>query len=623
MPSKKSLFVCSIALAGIMTACSVAAPSANLNLEQATQLVLDQVIHPNKLDHIVILFSLEEPLAEGDILEAFRPFESDEDLNRTEIDEETWFFWLEDNPGAHFAHENRFVFVNRANGDIRVVEDNWWPMLDGTGLWVKESDYWNRDNWIYSNIINSDPGAKTNNSPTRYISAQSLFQEGEGYFLSGHGNGSAVVINGWEEGQSGKDNFSINSLGMIGVLGDDDKGGLDTDYLGPPIEGGPVPSGESNLDDLRAWFKGKAQSMKPGETLFVYVTGHGWMTKGGTGYIGDISENTMKGWLEDFDNGVNIIFVGQACHSGSFLDSMSDVADVAVSSSNVGDPSYMDIDPNWHLFGWVYDPNPDDEGSEFSSGLIEGFVGLFSSPESMEEVETRTENSGESFWVAATGLAYVHAVENDVSYLSGFSTPDLVHGDKSWASSTPTPAPANVTAVPTNPSATDETDKSGEILDHGSLYNWEFYSYQQPQNCSTGAPISDPQADIESVSVELHSDKMAFWVNMAEMATHEDYSFAIVPNIYSQGEVYGFTYELHNSQLTTGAVNLNNGELLADQDEGIDISRLDEFNQFKFELPFSIFPGDVDQIIIQTFHASSADGPVSCGIEGPFVLNGN
>ena len=123
-----------------------------LSFEEAAQVVLDEVVKPDSLDHPVIVFGWPTALTVEDELQTY----AQEDLTTPGetifVEQESWFFWVDDAPGAYFVHPNRFVLVAVEGGEVTSSDQEWWPVLNGKGLWLEKAEYWDEANWIFSNL---------------------------------------------------------------------------------------------------------------------------------------------------------------------------------------------------------------------------------------------------------------------------------------------------------------------------------------------------------------------------------------------------------------------------------------------------------------------------------------
>src|SRR3990170_5954998 len=120
--------------------------------EEARQVVLDEVVQPESLDRPVIVFALPDPLRSGDQIGPYNKEGYGPAVVPTTIEDDVWFFWIDDAPGARFSHPGRFVLISQATGEVTIAEHAWWPVLNGEGLWTEGDEYWDEGNWAFSNL---------------------------------------------------------------------------------------------------------------------------------------------------------------------------------------------------------------------------------------------------------------------------------------------------------------------------------------------------------------------------------------------------------------------------------------------------------------------------------------
>jgi hypothetical protein len=142
---------------------------------------------------------------------------------------------------------------------------------------------------------------------------------------------------------------------------------------------------------------------------------------------------------------VHIIVIIDSCFSGDFIDGLNEFADITITSTDGSTPSYGAELGNHKLDG-VSDPNPDDEGGEFSSGFRLGWKEILKDKTKLDEARRRAESSGTGFWEEVAALSYVRALELDAAYLNGKTSPLSVRGaaqTRPGATATPqdTPTP--------------------------------------------------------------------------------------------------------------------------------------------------------------------------------------
>jgi hypothetical protein len=329
-------------------------PSKQLTKDEAIQILVDEVIHPETLDHIVYAFTFDTALQTGDKIAPWLPdplpgsVETFPNLTYRESQKPEWFFWVDDVPRGQFQHSNRFVFVDAMTGDVELSEEQWWPVFNDVSLWNSSADYWNPDNWAYTNdnlsgsvllgyISDSKPSGRT--SKTVPLPP---------------GNNGAILINGWSNGQTGKEGFEDDLVGMGLFWGT--YPGFDTVKVNPPNNKKP---------NIRDAFNDTSDN----KDVVVYIAAHGGIDATGEPYVScggtKVTEDALCAMAQEHKN-TTYKYVIQGCHSGGFIDSLKKLNNTAkiITACLSNESSYFDWDPS-------YDPNPTDKGSEFSSGFLE------------------------------------------------------------------------------------------------------------------------------------------------------------------------------------------------------------------------------------------------------------
>jgi len=439
-------------------------PFGGLDFDTASQRVIDDVIQPAALDHPVIVFGLQDPIGPDDDLslpdiEGYEPSQVP-----TAPDSPSWFFWIEDAPGALFVHPTRFVLVRRSDGALTVQDQEWWPVLNGEPQWTDDQAYWDAANWVYSSGVTRI--ANRSHSEGHMLAALDVARPPQG--TSG-GKTVGLVLNGWKPGQSLKDMFETDSKGIHDALKDS---GFDVTYLGPKEDTNPDRDGEFDDKVWIPWFLQKAKELKDGDTLFVYLTGHGFVGHKGNGFAGPMGEDTLVTQLKRFEPGVHIIVLVQACHSGAFINGLRTVADVTVVSTSDQDAAYADLDTGQLSKLKKPDVNDADTGSEFVSGFVEDWNADRNDPKAQATAKARAQRSGTNTWEEMAALAYISAVAKDVTAQNGMEFPSLVRGapgtrptatPTATATLAPTATPT-ATATPTDTPTATTTRPATETL---------------------------------------------------------------------------------------------------------------------------------------------------------------
>lgn len=126
-----SFLSCLLALLGPTAA-------AALTFAQARDLVVSGVILPSANVADLVAYGRSTLLVSGDVVGS-----SDDPGSYRTITADTWFFWIDDDKTAHYAHATRFVFVDDATSTVSVENWEWWPAINGTEIWDTRQDRFN------------------------------------------------------------------------------------------------------------------------------------------------------------------------------------------------------------------------------------------------------------------------------------------------------------------------------------------------------------------------------------------------------------------------------------------------------------------------------------------------
>jgi hypothetical protein len=482
-----TLILVSCLVAILLSSCgdSGAEPAAkNLSFEEAAQLVLDEVVQPDGLDHEVIVFGWPETLTADDELTVYAAEDLTTPGETIEVEEESWFFWIDDAPGAYFVHPNRYVIVSVEEGAVSTSNQEWWPVLNGRGLWLEEAEYWDQANWIYSNL-EASPSTESRFHGTYKLAQPAVSPS----FQQETGPNFAMVVNGWSTGQGAKKDMEQSREDMEKLL---KKSGFGTDTIKP---------GEPNAKNrLRDWIKDRAKDMQTSQTAMIYLTGHG-NDIGGVGVFsigGEIlTENELTDWLNEFHPGVHLIVVIDSCHAGDWKDGLQEVADVTVASTGEGQWAAGDLDaPD--------DPNPADLGGEYTSGFFEDWNLIIESTTTLSPIASaRAYEYGTNYWEEVAMMSHETAVEKDYYAIKGYNDPEAVRGNPFTTKHIPiTPYLDHVNAGPMlTMSLMGNLQQDGTGDGHVSTIDWD---------------IND---DVSSVGINWWA---AFWLAFGEQGV-DDY----------------------------------------------------------------------------------------------------
>ena len=129
----------------------------------ADAIVLDQVVVPDEVTENLLLFRHPTVLAAG------TPVQPGEIIPGREVSGLTpavpsYLYFIDDEPGARFEHDTRFVLVDATSGEVTVSNEDWWPQVDGAHLFTDDGAFWNPANHVFARL---DP----NPTPQQFLQA--------------------------------------------------------------------------------------------------------------------------------------------------------------------------------------------------------------------------------------------------------------------------------------------------------------------------------------------------------------------------------------------------------------------------------------------------------------------
>lgn len=363
--------------------------------DEATQILLDNIIKPDELNYDLIAFMWPEPLNLGDTI-------TPHDIlgDTYVIEENTWFFWVNDFPFALFSHPTRYVFIDASTGDYTIEIEGWWPQLNEEDLWGTHEEYWNKDYWVYSTY---------ENSPSLTGPSSRIVDSTGSTGANPSGGNRALII----EGSMGSNMDIPTSAGEWYYLMEN-VFGFDVTALGPLENEAPT---ENNIDNI---MDNLGKEMKPCENLSIYITGHGRENDGavdmGNGYY--LTPEQFSKWVCRIENGTHISVTVAACYSGKWINALKkwdNKVEIIYTSTDENGVGWGDVDHKNTTFAKYReavdngdanpDPNPDDIGLEAISGLV-------------EDMEALVENfkRGDISWVTLWQEAIKTAKEKDAAF---------------------------------------------------------------------------------------------------------------------------------------------------------------------------------------------------------------
>jgi hypothetical protein len=386
-------FALAVGLAGPVEGMVVAEESAAspppISYKQARRILLQRVIEPGELapGDEVIAFRLRAPLERGELV---APYGGNGPVFRAKA--RWWFFWVDDEPQARFAHPTRYVYVNATTGRLRVVQQSWWPLVNGEAPWFDFEDYWSGAGWAFSTLEPREPPPEIERRVPSV--ATGLFTDE-----------CALIVDGAGDEKVGTPQDAVGMAEAMSAFG----------YSYVSLTRPTVAQLEANIKEL---------AENGCKDLLVYISSHGLegssLVQVGNEWWGavDLYEVMTRYPAVDFKVVVDVCYAGAWIKYLQLLGSVGKKAKIIIASSLEDEPSYGDIDG-------AQDPNPADEGGEFSSGLIEDLKAIPNDPALLARIQDCLK-LGRSVLVCKLGLAFESALAKDAAAKAGKTSPRKV-----------------------------------------------------------------------------------------------------------------------------------------------------------------------------------------------------
>ncbi|MFO7950029.1 MAG: hypothetical protein R6U36_06630 [Candidatus Fermentibacteraceae bacterium] len=113
-------------------------PRSGLSLQNAVDIAVGEVVGSDSLDRT--LLALGHPLDPGDSLFP----QMMDDAAGYRVDRRSWLLFLDDMSSYRWAHPCRWILVDAATGEVRVIRESWWParrdMMDTVRVWTRPAE---------------------------------------------------------------------------------------------------------------------------------------------------------------------------------------------------------------------------------------------------------------------------------------------------------------------------------------------------------------------------------------------------------------------------------------------------------------------------------------------------
>jgi len=104
------------------------APPIEIELDDALEILMGEVLKPAASGDRVSAFILSQPLQAGDVV-------TSQSGQTGWVEDATWFAFIDDDPAAAFAHATRYVTIDADDGECEVINDIWPPEINGVSMW--------------------------------------------------------------------------------------------------------------------------------------------------------------------------------------------------------------------------------------------------------------------------------------------------------------------------------------------------------------------------------------------------------------------------------------------------------------------------------------------------------
>jgi hypothetical protein len=338
-------------------------PSQTLDMNGAIDYVIDNVL-PDEVQpgQQYRCLRMVTSIPEGTVIESYTPQQPGSAGPRAsaplsmQTTEESFFFLLDLAPSSFYAHEVKYITVGKS-GKYTVEAAEWWPVIDGMTpvqflIAAPHEDY-----VIASNVnIKADPGQL----PEYYYGPIGK-QYKEGF----------IVVQGLmptEALYTDAYNTYANGIKFFEAY----KGSED-------ILTGIVQSAAANILNQIDY-----QAGEDVDVITIYIIAHGgtdFVNLGGSSFTAVNFAAKMGEYP-----GILFNFLVGSCHSGSFIDDLSPLANVRVVLSACA--SDEGAKPDWDEAAGLTDHNTEDVGSEWTSSLLDAADTIVGTPIAWTQILT-------------------------------------------------------------------------------------------------------------------------------------------------------------------------------------------------------------------------------------------
>jgi len=361
-----------IVLLALTSSCSddeTTGPDKTLDMNDAIDLVIDSIL-PEEVQpgQEYRCLRMVTSIPEGSVIEAYAPQQPGSagpgasapvSMQTTE---ESYFFLLDLAPATMYEHDVKFITVGKS-GEYTVESARWWPVINGQTpeqflVAVPDEAY----------VIAGNVNIKINPSQLPAFQFGPLFRQYKEGFIVVQGlmPAEALYFDAY--------NTYANGISFFEAY----KGSED-------ILTGIVQSAAADILDRIDY-----QANEGVEIITIYIIAHG-----GTNYVNlggfSITADSFAAKMAEYP-GILFNFLVGSCHSGSFIDDLSPLANVRVVLSACA--SDEGAKPDWDEAAGLTDHNAEDSGSEWTSSLLDAADIILGTPNAWTQILTWASEHG-------------------------------------------------------------------------------------------------------------------------------------------------------------------------------------------------------------------------------------
>jgi Caspase domain len=374
------------------------APREAISREKAIEIVVEKIAKPSEAKYGLRAHVYPTLLPKGAQIVPFDLWiEGKRELLVCKRD--CWFFWLDDDPLAQFAHKTRYVLVDASTGEVSVTDSEWWPVVNGQVVWGKTEERASDRSLIFEKPSNLKFPMELKHQ----------FKERIPQLLAGCEAWIVLVCGSTDVGNTFDEDVQFLYNVFTGL------GYPDSHiFYVSPWTTDPGVDRTTTTANVQWAINQVAANSDTEDKVFFFYSSHGGVDSlhccPGEPGGGTVSSTNMDTWLDTITCRQMTILL-QGCHTGSFIGYYSTGTVVASENELTGDGETNRIaitatDTTHSSYG-----GPSTWGSTFTGGYVESF----------SDATADVDSSG----AISVDEAYAYACDHDTAALAGNSFPHM------------------------------------------------------------------------------------------------------------------------------------------------------------------------------------------------------